>query len=216
MPWRRNRPGQWATTIVVHPFAVRATHWLNAAAMVMMIMSGWGIYDASPFFGFRVPAALTVGGWLGGSIAWHFAAMWLFVVNGLAYLLYGLLTGHFVRHFLPLTPKLVWTDAWAALRLKLPHRPGTYNAVQRASYVGVALLGILVVLSGLSLWKSVQFQSLAALMGGYEVARRVHFLCMAGLVLFIVVHLFLVAIVPSTLPSMITGRAKAPADAGVS
>ena len=199
---------QKATIIVVHPGFVRVTHWINAAATVIMILSGWGIYDASPLFGFRFPHAITLGGWLGGSIAWHFAAMWLFVANGLAYLAYGLLRGHFVRRFLPLTPRLVWADTRAAFRLKLRHRPGTYNAVQRASYVGVLVLGILLVLSGLSLWKPVQLQSLANLIGGYEAARRVHFLTMAGLVLFVAVHLALVVIVPGTLPGMITGRAR--------
>ena len=137
------------------------------------------------------------------------------MVNGLAYVAYGLLKGHFVRRFLPLTPRLVGSDASAALRLKLRHRPGTYNAVQRASYVGVLVLGIVVVLSGLSLWKPVQLQGLANLMGGYEVARRVDFLAMAGLVLFIAVHLALVIIVPSTLPGMITGRARVQADVEV-
>jgi thiosulfate reductase cytochrome b subunit len=206
---------QKATIIVVHPGFVRVTHWVNAAATVIMILSGWGIYDASPLFGFRFPHAITLGGWLGGSIAWHFAAMWLFVVNGLAYLGYGLIRGHFVRRFLPLTPRLVRADAWAAFRLKLSHRPGTYNAVQRASYLGVLVLGILLVLSGLSLWKPVQLQALADLMGGYEAARRVHFLAMAGVVLFIAVHLALVVIVPSTLPGMITGRARVQPDVEV-
>jgi thiosulfate reductase cytochrome b subunit len=206
---------QKATIIVVHPGFVRVTHWVNAAATVIMILSGWGIYDASPLFGFRFPHAITLGGWLGGSIAWHFAAMWLFVLNGLAYLGYGLIRGHFARRLLPLTPRLVWADAWAAFRLKLRHRPGTYNAVQRASYVGVLVLGILLVLSGLSLWKPVQLQALANLMGGYETARRVHFLAMAGLVLFIAIHLALIVIVPSTLPGMITGRARVQADVEV-
>jgi thiosulfate reductase cytochrome b subunit len=198
--------------VIVHPGFVRAAHWINATAMVMMILSGWGIYNASPLFPFSFPRSLTIGGWLAGSIAWHFAAMWLLVVNGLAYVAYGLLKGHFARRFLPLTPRQVWTDASAALRLKLRHRAGTYNAVQRALYVGVLVLGIILVLSGLSLWKPVQLQGLANLMGGYEVARRVHFLAMTGLVLFIAVHLGLVIIVPSTLPSMITGRARMQAD----
>jgi thiosulfate reductase cytochrome b subunit len=198
--------------VVVHPGFVRVTHWINAAATVVMILSGWGIYNASPLFGFRFPRGITLGGWLGGSLAWHFAAMWVFAINGLAYLGYGLLRGHFVRRFLPLTPSLVWADTRAALRLRLHHRPGAYNAVQRASYVGVLLLGIVLILSGLSLWKPVQLQVLANVLGGYEAARRVHFLAMSGLVLFIGVHLALVAIVPSTLPGMITGRAKVPAD----
>ena len=206
---------QKATVVVVHPATVRVTHWVNAAAVAMMILSGWGIYNASPLFPFRFPHGVTLGGWLGGSIAWHFAAMWLFVLNGLAYIGYGLVRRHFARRFLPLTPRLVSTDAWAAVRLKLRHRPDAYNAVQRASYVGVLVLGIVLVLSGLSLWKPVQLHELASLMGGYEAARRVHFLAMTGMVLFIFVHLALVAIVPSTLPGMITGRARVQADVEV-
>lgn len=196
------------TMIGVHPLFVRLTHWINAVAMVLMILSGWGIYNASPLFGFSFPREITLGGWLGGSIAWHFAAMWLLVLNGLAYFAYGMVRGHFVRSFLPLGPRLVWADARAALRLELHHRPGAYNAVQRLSYVLVLVLGVVLVLSGLSLWKPVQLQSLASLMGGYEAARRVHFLAMAGVLLFVAVHLTLVAVVPSTLVGMITGRAK--------
>ncbi len=193
---------------VVHPWPVRLTHWINAYAVGCMVMSGWAIYDANPFFGFSVPRWATLGGWLGGSIAWHFAAMWLLVVNGLVYIGYGLASRHFRRDFLPLWPRQIIRDVRAALALRLPHHPGRYNAVQRLAYVVALLLGVLLVLSGLSLWKPVQFQALASLFGGYEGARRVHFLAMAGLVLFIVVHLALVALVPRTLPSMITGRAR--------
>jgi thiosulfate reductase cytochrome b subunit len=195
--------------VVVHPWLVRVTHWINAFAIVLMLLSGWGIYNASPLFGFTFARGITLGGWLGGSIAWHFAAMWMLVVNGLVYLVYGLISGHFARSFLPLGPRLVWRDLGAALRLELVHRPGAYNAVQRLAYVGVLLLGAVLVLSGLSLWKPVQLQELASVMGGYESARRVHFLAMAGLVLFILVHLLLVALVPRTLPGMITGRVRA-------
>jgi thiosulfate reductase cytochrome b subunit len=194
--------------IVVHPWLVRVTHWINAAAITLMLLSGWGIYNASPLFGFTFPRGITLGGWLGGSIAWHFAAMWMLVVNGLIYVIYGLVSGHFARSFLPLGPRLFWRDARAALRLQLVHQPGGYNAVQRSAYVGVLLLGVVLVLSGLSLWKPVQLQELASLMGGYERVRRVHFLAMAGLALFIFVHLLLVALVPRTLPGMITGRVR--------
>jgi thiosulfate reductase cytochrome b subunit len=192
---------------VVHPLAVRLAHWINAFAIGCMLMSGWAIYNASPLFGFRFPAWATVGGWLGGSIAWHFAAMWLLAANGLAYVAYGLLSGHFRRHFLPVTPRAVLHDAGLAARLQLPHTPGSYNAVQRLSYLGVLALGVLVVASGLSIWKPVQFASLVDLFGGYDFARRVHFLAMAGIAFFILVHLALVVAVPRTLLPMFTGRA---------
>ena len=201
------RPG----FVVIHPLVVRVTHWLNAIALIAMIMSGWQIYNASPLFPFTFPRWATLGGWLGGAIAWHLAAMWLLVGNGLVYFAYGLVGRHFMRSFLPLTPRLVWRDLRAALSLRLTHRLGAYNAVQRLAYVVVLLLGVLAVASGLSLWKPVQLHALASLMGGYEVARRVHFIAMAGIAGFIVLHLVLVMLVPGTLVAMITGRARVPA-----
>ena len=194
--------------IKIHPLPVRLTHWVNAFAMVCMIMSGWKIYDASPLFPFSFPAWATLGGWLGGAIAWHLAAMWLLVANGLVYVAYGLIGGHFRRSFLPLSPAAVWADLRAALTFRLPHRLGHYNAVQRLLYVAVLLLGLLAVSSGLALWKPVQLHPLSLLFGGYEVTRRVHFVAMAGIVGFVVVHLLLVLLVPRTLPPMITGTAR--------
>ncbi len=191
---------------MIHPLIVRITHWINAFAMVCMVMSGWAIYNASPLFAFHFPAWATVGGWLGGSVAWHFAAMWLLGANGLLYLAYGC-AGHFRTSLLPLRPAEIVSDLGRALRFRLPHRPGTYNAVQKALYLLVLLLGGLAVASGLSLWKPVQLWWLADLFGGYEPARRVHFFVMAGIVGFVAVHLALVVLVPSTLLPMVTGRA---------
>ncbi|KAF3997009.1 cytochrome b/b6 domain-containing protein [Glaciimonas immobilis] len=197
---------------IIHPLLVRVAHWLNAFAIVCMAMSGWGIYNASPLFGFSFPHWSTLGGWLGGAIAWHLAAMWLLVVNGLIYLGYGLLAGHFRRNFLPLRFRPLLRDIKDALTFKLAHQPGIYNTVQRLMYVVVLLLGVLVVASGLSIWKPVQLDTLVDLFGGYDIARRVHFVAMAGIVAFVVVHLALVLIVPSTLLPMLTGRLPRHAD----
>ena len=194
--------------MVIHPLVVRVTHWLNAVAMVCMIMSGWQIYNASPLFGFSFPRWATLGGWLGGAIAWHLAAMWLLAASGLVYLAYGIAGRHFMRSFLPIRPRDVWRDLKEALAFRLVHKLGAYNAVQRLFYIVVLLLAVLAVLSGLGLWKPVQFQTMVGLVGGYEVVRRIHFVAMAGIVGFLVVHLALVAIVPSTLWAMITGRAR--------
>jgi thiosulfate reductase cytochrome b subunit len=194
--------------VTVHPLAVRAAHWVNVVAMTMMVMSGWRIYDASPLFGFTFPGWATLGGWLGGAIAWHLAALWLFVANGLLYVAYGVASGHFRHRFLPIAPRQVLRDLGAALTFRLKHDSGTYNAVQRLFYVAAILLSVLAVASGLALWKPVQLFWLTDLMGGYETARRVHFFAMAGLMAFVIVHLALVALVPRTLPSMITGRAE--------
>lgn len=191
----------------IHPAWLRATHWLNAVAVVILVMSGWRIYDAAPFFDFRIPSGITLGGWLGGAIQWHFAAMWLLVANGLAYLLCNLATGRFWSKFLPLSPRAFTADLLAALRGRLSHDDlRHYNAVQRAAYLFVVVDAMLLVLSGLVLWKSVQFPLLRELLGGYETARRVHFFAMAALVAFIAGHLAMVALVPRTLLAMIRGR----------
>ena len=199
---------------VAHPLPVRLSHWINAFAILAMIASGWRIYNASPLFDFSFPKGVTLGGWLGGALLWHFAAMWVLVLNGFFYVAHGVASGHFRRDFLPVTPRAVLRDMKAALTLRLPHRLGHYNAVQRLLYIGVLALGVLVVLSGLAIWKPVQLSALTDTMGGYEIARRVHFAAMAGIVGFIVVHVALVLIVPRTLVSMIVPRPVEASDMG--
>ena len=191
----------------IHPSWLRATHWLNALAVLIMVTSGWRIYNASPLFDFEFPKAIILGGWLGGAIMWHFAAMWLLAANGLVYLLFNAGTGRLVRKFFPLSPRAIVADLGAALRGRLAHAdPREYNAVQRAAYLLVIADAVLLVLSGLVLWKSVQFPLLREVLGGYETARRVHFFAMAALVAFVLVHLAMVALVPRTLLAMIRGR----------
>lgn len=198
---------QAATGAVIHPFWLRLTHWLNAVAVVLLATSGWRIYNAAPFFPFELPRALTLGGWLGGALQWHFAAMWLLLANGVLYLLINIASGRLRRQFFPLSPGPLLRDLAAALRGKLVHAdPRHYNMVQRAAYLFVMLDCIVLVLSGLVLWKSVQFPLLRELLGGYESARRVHFVAMAALVGFVVVHLVMVALVPRTLLAMLRGR----------
>jgi thiosulfate reductase cytochrome b subunit len=192
---------------VIQPAWVRALHWTNAFAMVLMIMSGWQIYNASPLFGFSFSPSITLGGWLGGALLWHFAAMWLLMVNGLIYLAMGLVTGRFRKKLLPITPEGVISDTKAALTGKLSHDDlSKYNQVQKLLYAGIIIIGIVIVLSGLSIWKPVQLQWLTALFGGYNAARYVHFICMAGIVAFMVVHVALALLVPKSLRAMIIGR----------
>lgn len=195
--------------IRVHPLVVRVTHWVNALAILVMVASGWRIYNAAPIFDFRIPADATLGGWLAGALQWHFAAMWVLVANGLVYVTFGVATGHFRRRLLPVTPRAVVGDVMAALRGRLAHADlSVYNAAQRAAYLALIAIGILLVLSGLAIWKPVQLQTLAGLMGGYEGARVVHFLAMAALVAIVLIHILMVILVPRTLPTMITGRAR--------
>ncbi len=196
-----------ATTKVIQPAWVRTVHWINAVAMILMIMSGWQIYNASPLFGFKFSSNITLGGWLGGALLWHFAAMWLLMVNGLVYLTLGVVTGRFRNKLLPITPAGVISDARAALTGKLSHDDLTrYNYVQKLLYAGIIVVGIVIVLSGLSIWKPVQLQYLTALLGGYDVARYVHFICMAAIVAFLVIHVALAVLVPKSLRAMIIGR----------
>ena len=206
-----------ATSAQVHPPIVRITHWLNAVAMIIMILSGWRIYNDSPLIdGFVFNPTFTLGGdpdvsyakWQNGAfgaLQWHFAAMWLLFFNGLVYLGYGFWSGRFRRMLWPVTIDGIRQTIGDTLRLKLNHEHGVFNHVQRALYIGVIALAILAVASGLAIWKPVQFQTLASLFGSFQGARWVHFLCMAGIVLFLIVHVALALLVPSTLKSMTIG-----------
>jgi len=197
-----------ANWVKVHPLVVRITHWINALAILVMVASGWRIYNASPLFeSFAFPDALTLGGWLAGALQWHFAAMWLLALNGLVYVAYGIVSGHFRRKLLPISPGAVLADILRALRGRLAHGDlSVYNAAQRAAYLALILALVVMILSGLAIWKPVQLQELAALMGGYEGARLLHFFAMSLVVFIVVVHVAMVALVPRTFPTMITGR----------
>ena len=191
----------------IHPVWVRVTHWINAIAILVMIGSGWQIYDASPLFAFTFPRSLALGNWLAGALLWHFAAMWVLVINAIVYVTLGLVTGRFRRKLLPIYPSQVVADIKAALSFKLAHDDlSHYNAVQKVLYTGIILTGVVIVLSGLSIWKPVQFQELTALFGGYDFARYVHFFAMSAIVGFLVVHVSLALIVPKSLRAMVTGR----------
>ena len=192
---------------IIHPGWLRAMHWLNALAVVILMMSGWRIYNATGFLGFTIPKGITLGGWLGGALQWHFAAMWVLGINGLLYLAFNLASGRLLRKFFPVSPKGLLADLLAALKGKLAHAdPRHYNMVQRLAYRFVMLDSVLLVVSGLVLWKSVQFPLLRELMFGYEGARLVHFFAMAALAAFVAVHLAMVVLVPRTLLYMTRGR----------
>jgi thiosulfate reductase cytochrome b subunit len=191
----------------IHPLWVRVTHWINAVAVVIMIGSGWEIYNASPLFAFMFPQSITIGGWLAGALLWHFAAMWLLAVNGLIYVVLGIVTGRFRHKLLPVRAGEVVADTRLALRGELSYDDLTvYNAVQKLFYLGVIVASIVIVLSGLAMWKPVQLWWLAALFGGYEPARYVHFFAMAAIVGFFVLHVVMAFLVPKSLRAMITGR----------
>jgi thiosulfate reductase cytochrome b subunit len=218
-----NASAHAAPRIRVNPLIPRVCHWLNALAIFIMVGSGWRIYNSEPIVPDLIPYFnhhFTLGGdfelsfklhgepGLAGALLWHFAGMWLLVLNFLLYLGYGVASGRFRMRMLPIRPREVLRDVLAALTFKLPHEVGVYNAVQRLLYVGVLGLIGLTILSGLAIWKPVQLQELTGLLGGFQSARVIHFLCMTGIVAFVVVHLALVALVPRTLVTMVTGYAR--------
>ncbi len=192
---------------VIHPLWLRLLHWINAFAMVVMIGSGWQIYNASPLFDFSFSRSITIGGWLGGALQWHFAAMWLLAINGVLYLLLGVITGRFRDKLWPISVAGIGHDLRQALSFKLSHADlSRYNQVQKLLYTGVIIAGIIAVLSGMSLWKPVQWQTLTALFGGYDAARYVHFFAMTAICGFLVIHIVLALLVPRALRAIILGR----------
>src|SRR5258706_9538896 len=194
-------------TVLIHPLVVRITHWINVLAILIMITSGWAIYNASPLFGFEIPYAVTLGGWLAGALQWHFAGMWLFALNGLVYLAYGIFSGHFRRKLLPISPRAILHDVGQALRGRLAHEDlSVYNAAQRAAYLALIFFLLVLIATGLAIWKPVQLYWLASLMGDYEAARYLHFFAMSAVALIASVHVVMVVLVPRTFPTMITGK----------
>jgi thiosulfate reductase cytochrome b subunit len=208
-------------TVVLHSRWVRYAHWTWAIGVIILIGSGWRIYNQEPLFEFlNFPVWLTIGGdyagaervhndfGLAGALLWHFAAMWLLFFSILTYTVYGFVSGHFRRQFTPIWPSQILADIKDFLSGKLSHDLGVRNAVQKLLYTFASLCMILMVWSGLVLWKPVQFEELGLPLGQYEGARYIHFFGMAGLVGFIIVHIALTLLVPKVLPPMITGRAR--------
>jgi thiosulfate reductase cytochrome b subunit len=191
----------------LHPLPVRIMHWINAVAIFIMIGSGWKIYNDDVIFGWlHFPDAVIIGKWAQYGLQWHFFGMWIFVLNGLAYLTYGIASGRFRQKLFPISVREVVATVRDALRFRLGHDDLThYNGVQKILYLGIMLIGILIVVSGLALWKPVQFSELASLFGSFQTIRLVHFVCMSAIVGFLLVHVALALLVPQSLVAMLTG-----------
>jgi thiosulfate reductase cytochrome b subunit len=190
---------------VIHRAPLRILHWINAIAILVLIPSGFAIYNAAPFYPFVFPAWMTLGGSLTGAVLWHFAAMWLLVINGIFYVVYRILLRTGGPALFPLSPSELLANIRQVFKLNLGHKDGVYNGIQKAFYLGIVAVLIIAVASGLAIWKPVQLQSLTELLGGYEWSRRVHFWAMAAIVAFLFIHLAMVALVPRTLLMMLFG-----------
>ncbi|HWU00536.1 MAG TPA: cytochrome b/b6 domain-containing protein [Terriglobales bacterium] len=191
----------------MHPLPLRIMHWINAISMILMVMSGWKIYNDEVIFGFlHFPDEITLGIWAQHALQWHFFIMWILMLNGLCYLAYGIFTGRFRRMLLPIRLREIIQEVVAALTFRLKHTDLThYNAVQKLLYLGVILIIILQVVTGIAIWKPVQFSGVIALFGDFQGARLAHFLGMAAIVLFVLVHVSLALLVPKTILAMLTG-----------
>jgi thiosulfate reductase cytochrome b subunit len=192
---------------LLHPLPIRIMHWVNAVTIIIMIGSGWKIYNDDVIFGWlHFPESITIGKWAQHGLQWHFFGMWILVLNGITYLTYGFITGRLRRMLLPIRLNELIATIKDALLFRLPHHDVTkYNAVQKLLYIGVILLGIMIVISGLAIWKPIQFSELLALFGSFQIARLVHFLSMTGIVLFMIIHVTLAFLVPQALVAMFTG-----------
>ena len=205
------------------PWPIRLAHWLNFPALVVMAGSGLQILVAYPSFGARgatygfypwaghaPPRWLTLGGWLAGGRALHFALAWLLVGNGIAYFVYAAASGEWRRRLFRPLGDLRGAMEMALYYLRIRKQPpaqGLYNPLQRFAYTVATGLGVLQVLSGLAIYKPVQLWWLAAVFGGYDAARFVHFVGLVLLALFTAAHLLMVALHPRSLVEMIDGGA---------
>lgn len=191
----------------LHPLPVRIMHWINAVAMAIMIGSGWEIYNDEIIFGWLTfPKWAVIGTWAATALQWHFFGMWLLGLNGVAYIAYGLATGRFRRKLFPLRLREIVETVKQALTFRLGHDDITkYNAVQKLLYLGVITIAIVQVLTGIAIWKPIQFPTLYALFYDFQTARLLHFLGMAAIVGFVLIHVSLALVAPKTLLAMLTG-----------
>ena len=191
----------------LHPLPLRIMHWVNAVTIFLMVGSGWRIYNDEVIFGWLTfPAPLTIGTWAQNGLQWHFFGMWILVVNGLCYLGYGIVTGRYRRMLFPLRWRELLATIRDALHFRLAHEDTTrYNAVQKLLYLGVIAVGILIVISGLTLWKPIQFSPMVTFFGSFQNVRLVHFFCMSAIVGFVIVHVALALLVPKTIVAMVAG-----------
>ena len=210
-----------SVAVYEHPWPVRFSHWVNTVALFVMVGSGFQIFRAFPSFGEKIPQkdlliwpkSLAIGGWLGGGLQWHMTFMWIYVATGLFYVLYEAGSGNYKQVlFVPRDIPGVWPMVrhYFFFGPKPPEREA-YNPLQKLAYTSAILLGVLSVLTGIAIWKPVQFSWLAALMGGFHYARIWHFAVMWAILFFIFGHLVMVVLHGwNNFVSMLTGWRKDP------
>jgi Ni/Fe-hydrogenase b-type cytochrome subunit len=208
--------GESVQAVYEHPWPVRFSHWVNAVALFVMVGSGLQIFRAFPSFGAKIPQkdllnwpkAFAIGGWLGGALQWHLTFMWIYIATGLFYLSYQVFSGNYRQVlFVPGDVRGVWPMARHYFFFG-PKPPATeaYNPLQKMAYTSGVGLGVLSVVTGLAVWKPVQFSWLAWLMGGFHLARLGHFLVMWGILFFVLGHLVMVVLHGwNNFMSMLTG-----------
>lgn len=220
LAWETSGTGEGVRAAYEHPFIIRLCHWINTVALFVLIASGLRIFRAFPSFGAKIPQKnlldipkqLTLGGWL-GALQWHFTFIWIYVATGLLYFAYQIFSGHYeqvlftrrdirgvwpmARHYFLFGPK--------------PELVEVYNPLQKLAYTSALILGALSVVTGLVLYRPVQFSFLAVLMGGFHWARVWHFAVVVAFLAFIGGHLVTVLLHGwNNFVSMLSGWKKNP------
>lgn len=215
------KSGELVAAAYEHSWVVRFCHWVNTVALFVMVGSGLQIFRAFPSFGAKIPEkdllnwpkAYALGGWLGGGLQWHLTFMWIYIATGLFYVAYQILSGNYRQVlFVPSDARGVWPMArYYFLFGPKPEATQTYNPLQKLAYTSAIGLGVLSVLTGLVVWKPVQFSWLGWMMGGFHLARLWHFLVMWALLAFVAGHLVMVMLHGwSNFASMLSGWKRGP------
>jgi Ni/Fe-hydrogenase b-type cytochrome subunit len=210
------KTGETIQAVYEHPWIVRFCHWVNSVALFVMVGSGLQIFRAFPSFGDKIPEqdllnwpkAFAIGGWLGGALQWHLTFMWIYITTGALYLGYQVFSGNYRQVlFVPSDVGGVWPMARHYFFFgPKPPAIAVYNPLQKLAYTSAIALGILSTLTGIAIWKPVQFSWLAWLMGGFQLARLWHFIVMWAIIIFVLGHLVMVVIHGwSNFISMLTG-----------
>jgi Ni/Fe-hydrogenase b-type cytochrome subunit len=210
------KSGEAVQAVYEHRWPVRLSHWINTVTLFVMTGSGFQIFRAFPSFGAKIPQkdllnwpkAFAIGGWLGGALQWHLTFMWIYIATGLFYLGYQILSGNY-RQVLFVSKDV--SGVWPMARHYFffgpkPSALDVYNPLQKLAYTSAIVLGVLSVLTGIAVWKPVQFSWLAWMMGGFHLARVWHFVVMWAIVAFVFGHLVMVVLHGwNNFMSMLTG-----------